>query len=105
MTNDGIYFSCVINLLCLSSQRQKSVAEGVSTNSFVTRGWKNLQTLGQFVILNSTQMLQVDHGRILLVGFTIKQVLLRLRKEVQPGRNDKFYACARAFYSGSFANI
>ena len=72
---------------------------------FVTRGGKNLQTLGQFVILDSIQTLQVHHGKILLVGFTIKQVLFTLHEEVQSGRIDKFYACTRAFYSGSFAHI
>ena len=41
--------------------------------------------------------------RELMIGFTTKQLLVRLQEEVEPSRLKKFYAGVRAFLTGCVA--
>ena len=43
--------------------------------------------------------------RELMIGFTTKQLLVRLQEEVEPSRMKKFYAGVRAFFTGCVAYL
>ena len=64
-----------------------------------------IDTANTVVDVDFTSKTKQLSDRELMVGFTTKQVLIRLQEEVEPSKFKKFYTGVRAFFTGCLTYI